>query len=97
MDMMLAGLCNLCDDFGHNNFNELCPFIEEVHVSSMSPELNVSSLIKDVRIYQKFLKTKFSKLAQKHSPCLKLCMPAEKTIKQCVQIFHPSVLHAALH
>ena len=72
MDTMLAGLCNLCDDFGHSNFDELCSFIEEV--SSMRPGLNASSLIKDVRVYQKFLKTKFSKLAQKHSPCLELCM-----------------------
>ena len=72
MDTMLAGLCNLCDDFGHTNFDELCTFIEEV--SSMCPCLNRSALIKDVRTYQKFLKTKFSKLAVKHSPCLELCM-----------------------
>ena len=51
MDTMLAGLCNLCDDFGHSNFDELCPFIEEV--SSVYPGLNVSCLIKDVRVYQK--------------------------------------------
>ena len=66
MDMMLAGLCDLCDDFGHSNFDELCPLIEEI--SSMCPDLNVSSMIKDVRAYQTFLKTKFSKLAQKQSP-----------------------------
>lgn len=72
MDTMLAGLCNLCDDFGHTNFDELCTFIEEV--SSVCPGLNGSALIKDVRTYQKFLKTKFSKLAHKHSPCLELCM-----------------------
>lgn len=69
---MLAGLCNLCDDFGHTNFDELCIFIEEV--SLMCPGLNRSALMKDVRTYQKFLKTKFSKLALKHSPCLELCM-----------------------
>ena len=38
------------------------------------PDLNASALIKDVRKYQRLLKTTFSKFAQKHSPCLELCM-----------------------
>ena len=72
MNTMLAGLCNLCDDYGYSNFDELCDLITDV--SSESPDLNASALIKDVRKYQRFLKTTFSKFAQKHSPCLELCM-----------------------
>lgn len=72
MDTMLAGLCNLCDDFGHSNFDDLCALIEDV--STRCSGLNGSALIRDVRIYQKCLKTRFSKLAQKHSQCFELCM-----------------------
>ena len=50
MNTMLAGLCNICDDFGHSNFDELCTFIEEL--CSHSPGLNGSALVKDVRPYQ---------------------------------------------
>lgn len=72
MNTMLAGLCNLCDDYGYSNFDELCDLI--TNVSTECPDLNASALIKDVRNYQRFLKTTFSKFAQKHSPCLELCM-----------------------
>ena len=71
MNTMLAGLCNICDDFGYSNFDDLCTFIEEL--CSHCCTLNGSILIKDVRRHETFLKTKFSKLAQKHSPCLELC------------------------
>ena len=72
MNTMLAGLCNLCDDFGHSNFDELCELITEV--SSKCTGLNASTLIKDVRKYQRFLKTTFPKLAGKHSRCLEICL-----------------------
>ena len=71
MNTMLAGLCNICDAFGHSNFDELCLFIEEV--CSHCPGLNGSTLIKHVRNYQTLVKTKFFKLAQGHSSCLELC------------------------
>jgi len=67
-DTMLAGLCNLCDDFGHSNVDELCSFIDKV--SSICPGLNASSMIIDVHVYHKFLKTKFSTLAQNIHPVL---------------------------
>ena len=100
MYTMLAGLCNLCDDFGHSNFDELCSLIDEV--SSMCPVLKTSSMIKDVRVYQTFLKTKFSNWHKNIHPVLNCAchmhlMPAQKTTKQCVQIFHTSVLHTALY
>lgn len=72
MNTMLAGLCNLCDDFGHSNFDEICELITEV--SCKCTGLNASALVKDVRKYQRFLKTTFSKLAEKHSCCLELCL-----------------------
>ena len=50
MNTMLAGLCNICNDFGHSNFDELCTFIEEL--CSHSPGHNGSALVKDVRRYQ---------------------------------------------
>ena len=71
MNTMLAGLCNICDDFGYSNFDDLCTFINEI--CSLCPGANGLMLIKNVRCYETFLKTKFSKLAQKHSPCLELC------------------------
>ena len=72
MNTMLAGLCNLCYDFGHSNFDELCELITEV--SSKCTGLNATTLIKDVRKYQRFLKTTFPKLAGKHSRCLEICL-----------------------
>ena len=36
MNTMLAGLCNICNDFGHSNFDELCTFIKEL--CSHSPQ-----------------------------------------------------------
>lgn len=46
---MLVGLCNLCDDFGYLNFDELCEFIIEVLLKCFG--FNVFILIKDVRKY----------------------------------------------
>lgn len=92
---MLAGLCNLCDDFGHSNFDELCELITEV--SSKCSGLNASTLIKDVRKYQRFLKTTFPKLAGKHSRCLELCLshafdscsqPHDSTIAELTLIYN---------
>lgn len=44
-------------------------------VSSSCSDVNASALSKDVKSYQKFLKTTFPKRAQKHSPYLELCLP----------------------
>ena len=42
VNTMLAGLCNLCNDFGHSNFDELCELI--IEVSSKCSGLNASTL-----------------------------------------------------
>lgn len=78
---MLAGLCDLGNDFGHLNFDKLCEPITEV--SSKFTSLNASALIKDVRKYQRFLKTTFHKLEGKHSQCLELCL--SHTFYSCSQ------------
>ena len=57
---MLAGLCNLCDDFGHSNFDSLLSLLDDIKnqgvLDTAHPQVG-----KDVRDYQKFLKMKFNK------------------------------------
>lgn len=73
---MLAGLCNLCDDFGHSNFDEMCKLVQEItHLGDgESNSFDPTSLAKELRNYQAFLKTKYSKLVEWHSTCLELCL-----------------------
>ena len=98
MNTMLAGLCNICDDFGHSNFDELCTFIEEL--CSHSPGRNGSALVKDVRRYQTFVKTKFSKLSQRHSSCLEVKVMhfhlVPRSTKKYVLTFHLFIMFTAL-
>ena len=60
MNSMLAGLCNLCDDFGHSNFDSLLALLDELNCQGV---LNapLSSLTQIARQYQKYLKLNFSK------------------------------------
>ena len=72
MNTMLAGLCNLCNDFGHSNFDATCTLAQEI---SSLPGTNVDHAVrKDLRDLQTFLRRKFHKLLQRHSPRLELCM-----------------------
>ena len=57
---MLAGLCNLCDDFGHSNFDNLISLLDDLKNQGVS-NISHPQLAKDSREYQKFLKMKFSK------------------------------------
>ena len=57
---MLAGLCNLCDDFGHSNFDSLLSFLDDLNNERVLVDSH-PQLVKDCREYQKFLKVKFSK------------------------------------
>jgi len=68
---MLAGLCNLCDEFGHANFDTLCSIFQEVSKHDM--RFDSAMHVKTIRQYQTFLKTQFSKMTGKHSPCAELC------------------------
>ena len=57
---MLAGLCNLCDDFGHSNFDSLLSLLDDLKNQGVLDTTH-SQLVKDTRDYQKFLKMKFNK------------------------------------
>ena len=68
---MLAGLCNLCDEFGHSNYDNFTSFLEGIQKSSAIP---VDELKAKVLKHQSFMKTKFSNQVERHSPYLELCM-----------------------
>ena len=55
---MLAGLCNLCEDYGYANFASLKDFVEKVGADCQQQEL--SGTVKKVTALQRYLKTKFS-------------------------------------
>ncbi|KAK3748352.1 hypothetical protein QZH41_008194, partial [Actinostola sp. cb2023] len=67
MNTMLAGLCNLCYDLCHKNFENL----EEL-IIRMSSQKDV--LLKAVQKARKFMKTEFSKALAQHSPCQAFCI-----------------------
>ena len=76
MNTLLAGLCNLCDDFGHTNFDTMCELVHEIANlgGGESNSFDPTSLAKQLRDYQTFLKRKYSKLVERHSTCLELCL-----------------------
>ena len=65
---MLAGLCNICDEHGHGNFEKLKQLVEEV--GRKSTEIVASNVNKELR----YLKNRFKKEAEVHSSCLELCL-----------------------
>lgn len=73
MSTMLAGLCNLCNDFGHSNFDAFCSVAKDVSNIDGST-LDSAHFVKNMRQYQTFLKKTFSKSAERHSTCKELCM-----------------------
>lgn len=77
-DTMLAGLCNICDDYGHSNYDKMLTTLNDI-------ERNAATSLKEekamVTKHQKFLKMQFSKIAGRHSSCLELCMG-----QKCIQV-----------
>ena len=55
---MLAGLCNLCEDYGYANFANLKDLVHKVGADCQQQEL--SGTLKKITILQRYLKTKFS-------------------------------------
>lgn len=55
---MLAGLCNLSEDYGYANFSNLKERIQKV--AADSPKYEVSDTEKNVTTLQRYLRTKFS-------------------------------------
>ena len=68
---MLAGLCNLCDEFGYSNIEKFMSFLASVERATT---VSVNDLKAKVLQYQRFMKTQFAHQVQRHSPCLELCM-----------------------
>ena len=68
---MLAGLCNLCDEYGHKNFEKTLDIINQFEIASQQSLKDVKS--KTLK-YQQYLKTNFSKQAARKSSCQELCM-----------------------
>ena len=52
---MLAGLCNLCDDFGHSNFDAM-RFIAHSVSQVETTTVDCHGVVKSLRAYQTFLK-----------------------------------------
>lgn len=68
---MLAGLCNLCDEFGYANYDKFATFLNDVERATVTSLRDIKGKV--IR-HQRFMKTQFSKQAEIHSPYLELCM-----------------------
>ena len=68
---MLPGLCNLCDEFGYANYDKFATFLNDVERATVTSLRDIKGKV--IR-HQQFMKTQFSKQAERHSPCLELCM-----------------------
>ena len=55
---MLAGLCNICEDYGFSNFAKLRELVQSI--ATDCPCEDLSSIIKMISALQRYLKTKFS-------------------------------------
>ena len=68
---MLAGLCNLCDEFGYSNFEKFTTLLSNVErITAVSMADFKAKVLK----HQRYMKTQFANDVQRHSPCLELCM-----------------------
>lgn len=55
---VLAGLCNICEDYGFSNFAKLRELVQSI--ATDCPCEDLSSIIKMISGLQRYLKTKFS-------------------------------------
>lgn len=58
---MLAGLCNLCDDFGHSNFESMLLHLDDLKKDGALSNTMHIEFVSMTREYQKFLKVEFPK------------------------------------
>ena len=70
-DTMLVGLCNLCDDYGHSNYDKMQSLLSDIERSA---SISLKEEKAKVTKHQQFLTTQFGKIVDRHSPCLELCM-----------------------
>lgn len=67
---MLAGLCNLCEDFGYANFANLRELIQKMGADCQQQDLG--SIMSSITILQRYLKTKFAHEVLKYN-CSVMC------------------------
>ena len=77
---MLAGLCNLCDEFEHSNYDKFYALLTDVEKATSVPLTDVKSKLEH---HRRYMKTQFSKQAERHSNCLELCM--DHAVGSCAQ------------
>lgn len=68
---MLAGLCNLCVEFGYANYDKFATFLDDVERATVTSLCDIKGKV--IR-HQQFMKCKFSKQAERHPPSLELCL-----------------------
>jgi len=66
-DSMLAGLCNLCDDFGHTNFEVLQQLVLQLDKENVLENANSAKEV--IREHQKYLKLQYKKQVGNFSFC----------------------------
>ena len=54
---MLAGLCNLCEDYGYSNFASLKDLVDKVRADCHHEDF--SGIVKNIDVLQRYFKTKF--------------------------------------
>lgn len=59
-DTMLAGLCNLCDDYGHSNYDNMQTLLNDIECNAA---ISVKEEKAKVTKHQQFLNTQFRKIA----------------------------------
>lgn len=69
---MLAGLCNICDEFGHGTFDSLKQLVQDV--GSKSGTIAASDVIKQLTVHFRYFKNKFRKEPEIHSSAKELCL-----------------------
>lgn len=62
---MLAGLCNLCEDFGYANFANLRELIQKMGADCQ--QLDLGSIMGSITTLQRYLKTKFAREVLKYN------------------------------
>ena len=64
---MLAGLCNICDEYGHGTFDSMKQLVQQV--ASKSSEIVASEVLKQLTLHFQYFKDKFRKEANIHFAC----------------------------
>ena len=70
-DSMFARLCNICDDYGHSNYDKLLSVMSDIeHIEGVSLKEEKTTVLK----HQQVFRNQFSKVTEKYSPSFELCI-----------------------